>query len=66
MKYLLDTNACITHLRSPANAGIGQRLADVSASDVVLCSVVKAELIFGALRSRETAKNLAHVERFSA
>ncbi len=65
MKYLLDTNACINHLRSPGNVGIGRKLADANPSDVVLCSVVKAELIYGALRSRETAKNLAYLERFS-
>jgi tRNA(fMet)-specific endonuclease VapC len=45
---------------------VAGRLAAVAAGDVVLCSVVVAELLFGALRSRDLAKNLADVRAFMA
>lgn len=48
--YLLDTNACINFLRDPQSR-IGQRLVRVPYQDVVLCSVVKAELFYGVQRS---------------
>jgi tRNA(fMet)-specific endonuclease VapC len=32
--------------------------------NLVLCSVVKAELLFGAVKSQATAKNLARLEQF--
>ena len=65
MKFLLDTNACIGHLtgRSP---GITARLKTLSVADVVLCSVVKAELCYGARKSVKTEQNLATLKTFFA
>ncbi len=65
MKYLLDTNICVVHLRG-SQPGVTSRMAAVPRTDIVLCSVVKAELIFGALRSTRAAENLQHVRRFFA
>lgn len=64
MKYLLDTNACIAHLSSGGRSKVSQRLASSAAGDVVLCSVVAAELLYGAHRSANTARNLIEVNRF--
>lgn len=64
MKYLLDTNACIVHLRSPQPSSISRRLADLEPGTVVLCSVVKGELLFGALRSRDVDLNLRQLDVF--
>jgi tRNA(fMet)-specific endonuclease VapC len=50
MKWLLDTNACIRYLNGRAPS-LKSRLDEVSDSDIVVCSVVKAELAFGAARS---------------
>lgn len=50
MKYLLDTNTCIGWLRQN-QAGIVARIQAQSPTDVVLCSVVVAELLFGVERS---------------
>lgn len=63
MKYLLDTNACIRFLngRSPA---IKTHLATVQPEDIALCSVVKAELFYGALKSSRPDENLQHQARF--
>jgi tRNA(fMet)-specific endonuclease VapC len=58
MKYLLDTNACIGYLNGRA-IGIRQRLESMSPSDVVVCSVVKAELFYGTMKSPDPARTLA-------
>ena len=50
MKYLLDSNAGIGHLRQTSPA-VTQRLSQNPPTDVVLCSVVLGELLFGVARS---------------
>jgi tRNA(fMet)-specific endonuclease VapC len=50
MKFLLDSNAWIGHLRQKAPT-VTARLRQHPASDVVLCSVVLGELLYGAERS---------------
>jgi tRNA(fMet)-specific endonuclease VapC len=62
--WLLDTNACVNYLRSGDASPIASRLAEKNEGDVVLCSVVRAELMFGALRSRDAAENLVKVGQF--
>ena len=47
MAWLLDTNAWITYLKTPQSS-IRNRLQLLQPSDIVLCSVVKAELLHGA------------------
>jgi tRNA(fMet)-specific endonuclease VapC len=65
MTYVLDTNACVEHLRGRASSAFEARLASATARDeVVLCSVVKGELIYGAWRSRDATKNLAETAAF--
>lgn len=63
MKYLLDTNICIAHLNRK-EPGIRKRLGALTAQEVFLCSVVKAELLFGARKSENVQKNLALLELF--
>lgn len=63
MKYLLDTNACITCLRRKPSPVVA-RLRAQSPDDIALCSVVRAELLFGAERSRDPVNERAVVERF--
>jgi tRNA(fMet)-specific endonuclease VapC len=59
--YLLDSNAWIGHLRQ----NVTTRLHQIRPADVVLCSVVLAELWFGAERSDPSrrAANLALISR---
>src|SRR5712671_4625841 len=47
MAFLLDTNAWIVYLKS-AQSSIRSRLERLTPADVLLCSVVKAELLHGA------------------
>jgi tRNA(fMet)-specific endonuclease VapC len=50
LTHLLDSNAWIHYLRQ-SHAGLVARLKSHSAADIALCSVVLAELYFGAHRS---------------
>jgi tRNA(fMet)-specific endonuclease VapC len=61
--YLLDTNACIRILND-ASRPLVARLRSHRPSRVRLCSAVKAELLFGARRSRRAAENLALLATF--
>ncbi|MBN3905223.1 MAG: type II toxin-antitoxin system VapC family toxin [Nostoc sp. NMS1] len=63
MIYLLDTNACIVYLNRPVS-GVRRRLTTLSLQDVAVCSVVKAELFYGAIRSNNRARTLALQEAF--
>jgi tRNA(fMet)-specific endonuclease VapC len=49
--FLLDTNAFVDHLRRGPASNITQRLLATPPGSVYLCSVVLAELLFGAIRS---------------
>ncbi len=63
MKYLLDTNTCIRYLngRSPK---ILQKMQAVDPADIVLCSIVKAELYAGGYGSNNPVKTLTDRELF--
>ena len=63
MKWLLDTNTCIGFLSARAPL-VEERLRRARPSDVALCSIVKAELLFGARNSARTAENLARLATF--
>lgn len=54
---LLDTNACI-QLWQRKNLVVRSHFATHSPAEIALCSVVKAELLFGAWRSQHIEKNL--------
>ncbi|MEA5503330.1 type II toxin-antitoxin system VapC family toxin [Halotia wernerae UHCC 0503] len=58
MIYLLDTNACIVYLNHPTS-GVRRRLESLSPQDIAVCSVVKAELFYGAVRSKNYQRTLA-------
>jgi tRNA(fMet)-specific endonuclease VapC len=64
MIYLLDTNVCVSYLRERNRDQITARLDATNAGDVTLCSVVKAELLYGAARSQQPEKNHAQLQRF--
>ena len=63
MSLLLDTNVCIP-LINRTEPSLAERLLDTTPSSVILCSVVKAELYFGARNSQRVAENLDRVDRF--
>lgn len=63
MTYLLDTNTCIKYLNGRSET-IRQHLEAVEPQDIVMCSVVKAELFYGAIKSAKPAENLTRQLRF--
>jgi tRNA(fMet)-specific endonuclease VapC len=65
MAFLLDTNAWIHYLKNPASP-IRQRLVTVKPTDVVLCSVVKAELLHGAQKYGRRKRRLAVLAKLFA
>jgi len=62
--HLLDANACIDHLRRGTASPVTVRLAAAPQGSVGLCSVVVAELLYGAHRSASPAKTLPQVRAF--
>ncbi len=63
MTYLLDTNVCIDYLRGRA-IEVRMRLESVLPDDIVLCSIVKAELFHGAMKSANPSISLANQQPF--
>ncbi len=61
--FLLDTNACI-HVLNNTSANVIAKFAAESPATLRLCSVVKAELLFGARKSDRVAKVLASLDQF--
>ena len=58
MKYLLDTNVCIIYIKG-RNLNPKQRFDVLPIKEIALCSVVKAELFHGAMKSTNPERNLA-------
>lgn len=57
MIYLLDTNVCI-HLLNHRHSSIERHFRACLPTDIFLCSIVKAELLYGAKHSQRIEANL--------
>ncbi|MBD2359292.1 type II toxin-antitoxin system VapC family toxin [Tolypothrix sp. FACHB-123] len=65
MKFLLDTNTCIIYMRGK-NTTLKQKLESTLTSDIAVCSIVKAELFYGAIKSANRERNLTLQQEFLA
>ena len=65
MIYLLDSNVCIGWLRQ-REPKLVARFQREPKGNIVLCSVVVGELLFGARRSRKPSAALSQVRAFCA
>ncbi len=65
MIRLLDTNTCI-QLWQRKNLNVRRHFAQYSPAELALCSVVKAELLFGAWRSEQKENNLQLLQKLFA
>jgi tRNA(fMet)-specific endonuclease VapC len=65
MKFLLDTNTCIIYLRGK-NSTLKQKLESTKTQDIAVCSIVKSELFYGAIKSANPERNLALQQEFLA
>ena len=63
MRYLLDTNVCIHYLNGRSD-GVRRVLEGLSFGEVALCSIVRAELLYGALKSARPQKNMERLTYF--
>ncbi|NBD34749.1 MAG: PIN domain-containing protein [Chloroflexi bacterium] len=63
MTYLLDTNTCIHYLNGTSEA-IRRHIESTRPHEIVVCSMVKAELFYGAQNSRYPLANLEKQQAF--
>ena len=63
MRYLLDSNICARYLNGRSLA-IRKRLQSTNIADIVVCSVVKCELFYGAIKSNNPERTLARQQDF--
>ena len=63
MSYLLDTNICISLLKKD-DLSLVKKFEEHSPTDFYLCSIVKAELLYGAHKSQNVQSNLSVLENF--
>jgi tRNA(fMet)-specific endonuclease VapC len=63
MIYLLDTNVCVRLLRGVQRAALTARMTAAGPGNIAICSVVKAELLYGAEKSAQRQRNLAELQR---
>ncbi|NJO00469.1 MAG: type II toxin-antitoxin system VapC family toxin [Bacteroidia bacterium] len=63
MEYLLDTNICIHYFKGQYN--LQQKIQDIGFQNFFISEITLAELIYGAEKSQNIAKNLNVVETFA-
>jgi tRNA(fMet)-specific endonuclease VapC len=63
MKYLLDTNVCIKHLNQRSEPII-RTMSALPTAEMAVCSIVKAELFYGAAKARNPELTLAKQQEF--
>jgi tRNA(fMet)-specific endonuclease VapC len=61
--YLLDTNVCVQYLNGRSEA-IRERIQQTDADDIAVCSIVKAEMFYGAQRSQHPERTLTSQQQF--
>ncbi len=63
MDYLLDSNVCIIYMNG-RSLELKQRLESHHRKNIYVCSVVKAELYYGAMRTRNPIETLRAQKEF--
>jgi len=61
--YFLDTNTCIYYLNGKSE-NIKRKILSLPPIRIAIPSLVKAELLFGAFKSRKKQENLGKIEKF--
>lgn len=61
--YLLDTNTCIKYLNGTSDK-IKENFRSSMPEEIFLCSIVKAELYYGALKSAKPKDNFKKIFNF--
>jgi tRNA(fMet)-specific endonuclease VapC len=63
--YLLDSNTCVEYLRLGTNSLVTRRLSVTPYQKIATCTVVLAELLYGALRSTNPIASWTQVLTFT-
>jgi tRNA(fMet)-specific endonuclease VapC len=63
MIFMLDTNACIEHLRNPA-CNVGMRMSEKWRDEFVISAITEFELLYGAANSQNPKAEEAKVHEF--
>ncbi len=63
MRYLLDTDICILYL-AKRSVKVMQRLQATPMQEIAVCSVVKAEMFYGAWKSANPQQTIARQRQF--
>jgi tRNA(fMet)-specific endonuclease VapC len=63
MRYLLDTNVCVMYLNGRSDL-VRDRILSTPTPDMAVCSVVKAELFYGAMKSNNPTRTLERQQQF--
>ena len=63
MKYSLDTNTCIRYINGRAPK-LREKIPTVPARDIVVCSVVRSELAYGAAKSQTPERSAEKQQQF--
>lgn len=63
MTYLLDTNVCVVHLAGRSGK-VQKKLQNIAPQQIALCSIVKAEIIYGTLKGNYQAQAIASRQNF--
>lgn len=61
--FLLDTNTCIFFLNGSSEP-VKENMKNHGPEQIILCSVVKAELLFGAYKSAKADQNIRRLQTF--
>jgi tRNA(fMet)-specific endonuclease VapC len=62
-RYLLDTNIIIHYLKNN-NSPVGEKFVQIPIQQIYVCSVVKAELFYGAAKSNNPLKSKQVQKKF--
>lgn len=63
MIYYLDSNICVYFLNG-LYPSIMENMQNINPNNIKIPSIVKAELLYGAEKSQQKAKNLSNINRF--
>jgi tRNA(fMet)-specific endonuclease VapC len=63
MRYLLETNVCAMYLNG-RSASVRDRILSTPSDEMAVCSVVKTELFYGAMRSNNPTRTLERQQNF--
>ncbi len=65
MKFLLDTNVCIQFITG-RSLSVKNKIENCPPGSLIICSIVRSELEYGARKSREPSKTLFTLRKFLA